>query len=262
MTYPLHVDPRFALSGLLVGFLVGQTGVGGGSLMTPLLMLVFGIHPATAVGTDLLYASATKSVGTIVHGLSHTVQWRIVRRLASGSLPGTALGLLLLSRFDLASVGQIRWVSVLLGIMLIITALSLFFRSRLVRVLGPALDRISPQSQMGLTVGTGFALGLLVTLTSVGAGALGTTALLLLYPRERLPVIVGTDIAHAVPLTLLAGAGHWWLGSVDLVLLASLLCGSIPGIIIGSWLATRMPEAVLRQVLAAVLIVVGAKIVF
>ncbi len=262
MPYPFHVDVRFAVSGLLVGFLVGQTGVGGGSLMTPLLMLVFGIHPATAVGTDLLYASVTKTAGTVVHGLSGTVNWRIVRRLAAGSLPGTALGLAVLSRLDASSAGQMRWVTVTLGIMLIITALSLIFRGRLVAVLGPMLDRVSPQRQTVMTVATGAALGLLVTLTSVGAGALGVTALLLLYPRERLPAIVGTDIAHAVPLTLLAGVGHWWLGSVDFVLLIGLLCGSIPGIIVGSWLTTRMPETVLRPIIAATLLVVGAKIVF
>jgi uncharacterized membrane protein YfcA len=262
MTFPFGIDLRFALSGLLVGLLVGQTGVGGGSLMTPLLVLLFGIHPATAVGTDLLYASATKSVGTLVHGLGHTVQWRIVRRLASGSLPGTAVGLIILSQLDTSSSGQMRWVSVTLGVMLIVTAMSLFFRSWLLAVLGPTLDSLSPPHQSTLTVATGFALGLLVTLTSVGAGALGVTALLLLYPRERLPVIVGTDIAHAVPLTLMAGAGHWWLGSVDVVLLTGLLCGSIPGIIIGSWLATRMPETVLRPILAATLVLVGVKIVF
>ena len=262
MTFPFGIDLRFALSGLFVGLLVGQTGVGGGSLMTPLLVLLFGIHPATAVGTDLLYASATKSVGTLVHGLGHTVQWRIVRRLASGSLPGTALGLVILSQLDTSSAGQMRWVSVTLGVMLIVTAMSLFFRTRLLAVLGPTLDSLSPKHQFTLTVATGFTLGLLVTLTSVGAGALGVTALLLLYPRERLPVIVGTDIAHAVPLTLMAGAGHWWLGSVDVVLLTGLLCGSIPGIIIGSWLATRMPETVIRPILAATLVLVGIKIVF
>lgn len=262
MTHPFGIDPLYALSGLFVGLLVGQTGVGGGSLMTPILVLLFGIHPATAVGTDLLYASATKGVGTIVHGLSHTVDWRIVRRLASGSLPGTVLGLVLLSQMDLAGFGQMRSVSLLLGSMLIVTAFSLLFRNRLVAVLGPRLESLSPGRQMALTVGTGLLLGLLVTLTSVGAGALGVTALLLLYPRAKLPVIVGTDIAHAVPLTLLAGAGHWWLGSVDTVLLTGLLCGSIPGIIIGSWLATRMPEPVLRPILAATLMVVGVKIVF
>ena len=262
MSYPFHVDLRFALSGLLVGLLVGQTGVGGGSLMTPLLVLVFGIHPATAVGTDLLYAAATKSVGTVVHGLGNTVNWRIVRRLAAGSLPGTALGLAILSWLDASSSDQMRWVTAMLGVMLLVTALSLFFRARLVAVLGPRLDRISPRRRLVMTVAAGFVLGLLVTMTSVGAGALGVTALLLLYPRERLPVIVGTDIAHAVPLTLMAGIGHWWLGSVDAVLLVGLLCGSIPGIIVGSWLTSLMPETVLRPILAATLVVVGAKIVF
>ena len=261
MTLPFGLDPLYALSGLFVGMLVGQTGVGGGSLMTPLLVLVFGIHPATAVGTDLLYASITKGVGTVVHGLNHTVDWRIVRRLATGSLPGTALGLLLLSQFDLAGTGHMRSVSLLLGVMLIVAATSLLFRARLVAAFGPNLDGLSPGRQLALTIGTGLLLGTLVTLTSVGAGALGVTALLLLYPRERLPVIVGTDIAHAVPLTLVAGAGHFWFGSVDLVLLGGLLCGSIPGIIVGSWLATRMPELLLRPILAATLMAVGLKIV-
>ena len=262
MTLPFDIDPRFALSGLFVGLLVGQTGVGGGSLMTPLLMLLFGFSPATAVGTDLLYASATKSVGTVVHGLSQTVDWRIARRLAVGSIPGTAIGLLILSRLDLGAAGQMRSVSVLLGTTLIVTAVALLFRTRLIAALGPRLGALSPGRQSALTTLTGLCLGVLVTMTSVGAGALGVTALLLLYPTAKLPVIVGTDIAHAVPLTLMAGMGHWYLGSVDVQLLAGLLCGSIPGIVIGSWLATRMPEAVLRTILATTLLIVGARIVF
>lgn len=259
MTLPF--DPGYAISGLFVGLLVGQTGVGGGSLMTPLLVMLFGIHPATAVGTDLLYASATKSVGTLVHGLNHTVDWRIARRLAVGSLPGTLLTLLVLSRLDLDGHAQGRMISLMLGLMLILTAVALLFRGRILAALGPALQRLTPEQQRSLTILTGLALGTLVTMSSVGAGALGVTALLLLYPRAPMAVIVGTDIAHAVPLTLLAGVGHWWLGSVDLGLLSSLLCGSIPGIIVGSWLAARMPEAVLRQVLAVTLAVVGVRIV-
>ena len=262
MMLPFDIDLRFALSGLLVGLLVGQTGVGGGSLMTPLLLiLLFGFSPATAVGTDLLYASATKSVGTVVHGLSHTIDWRIARRLATGSLPGTAVGLVVLSQLNVGASSQMRWMSVLLGGMLIVTAVSLLFRSQLLAAMGPGRGALPSRRQTGLTVLTGFCLGVLVTMTSVGAGALGVTALLLLYPRERLPVIVGTDIAHAVPLTLLAGVGHWWLGSVDVGLLTSLLTGSIPGIIVGSWLASRMPEFVLRPVLAVTLAVVGMRIV-
>lgn len=261
MTHLLDIDPRFSLSGLLVGLLVGQTGVGGGSLMTPLLVLAFGIHPATAVGTDLLYASATKSVGTLVHGLNHTVDWRIAKRLACGSLPGTMLTLVALSRIDLGADSQARAISLVLGIMLILTAMALLLRARILVVAGPWLDRITPRQQTWMTVVTGLFLGVLVTMSSVGAGALGVTALLMLYPRAPMAVIVGTDIAHAVPLTLLAGAGHWYLGSVDNVLLVSLLSGSIPGIILGSWLAARMPEMVLRPVLAVTLAVVGVRIV-
>lgn len=260
MTGAFHPDLRFALSGLVVGLLVGQTGVGGGSLMTPLLVLVFGIHPGTAVGTDLLYASATKSVGTLVHGLNHTVDWRIVRRLAAGSLPGTLVTLLALSQFGVSGAAQGRLVSLLLGVMLILTAIALLLRGQILAWAGPAMDRITPKHQAWATVATGLTLGVLVTVSSVGAGALGVTALLLLYPRAPMAVIVGTDIAHAVPLTLLAGIGHWWLGSVDMDLLASLLCGSIPGIILGSWLAARMPDYVLRPILAATLLVVGVRI--
>jgi uncharacterized membrane protein YfcA len=261
MTFPFDIDPRFSLSGLLVGLLVGQTGMGGGSLMTPLLVLAFGIHPATAVGTDLLYASATKGAGTLVHGLNSTVDWRIARRLAYGSLPGTALTLLVLSEIHLNEQEQGRAVSLVLGVMLILTALALLARARILVWAGPWLDRITPARQAGLTVLTGLGLGVLVTMSSVGAGALGVTALLLLYPRAPMAVIVGTDIAHAVPLTLLAGMGHWYLGSVDGGLLVSLLTGSIPGIVLGSWLAARMPEVVLRPILALTLAAVGVRIV-
>lgn len=256
------IDPLFMLSGFFVGLLVGQTGVGGGSLMTPILVLLFGIHPATAVGTDLLYASATKSVGTLVHGLNHTVDWRIVRRLASGSVPATVATLLVISRFNITGPGSAHFISLVLGIMLLLTALSLIFRRQFLDFMEPVLSRVTAQRAGQLTVVTGAILGLLVTLSSVGAGALGVTALLLLYPRVPMAVIVGSDIAHAVPLTLVAGIGHWWLGSVDWPLLLSLLSGSIPGIILGSYLATRIPDGVLRPILAAVLCIVGGRLVF
>ena len=256
------IDPLFMLSGFFVGLLVGQTGVGGGSLMTPLLVLVFGIHPATAVGTDLLYASGTKSVGTLVHGMNHTVDWRIVRRLASGSVPATIVTLLVISHFNVNSAGSARVISLLLGIMLLLTSVSLIFRSQFVRMMGPLLDRITPNQAARLTVITGVLLGTFVTLSSVGAGAIGVTALLLLYPRIPMPVIVGSDIAHAVPLTLVAGVGHWWLGSVDWPLLSSLLSGSIPGIILGSYLSAHVPDKVMRAMLAGVLCFVGGRLVF
>src|SRR3954468_6140681 len=167
------IDVRFALSGFLVGLLVGQTGMGGGSLMTPLLVLAFGIHPATAVGTDLLYASATKAVGTLVHGAHQTVQWRIVRRLAYGSLPATAATLFLLSKVELGAESQGRAISLVLGIMLMLTALALLLRRWLLTLTGPWLDRLSDRHQAWLTTLIGLMLGVLVTLSSVGAGALG-----------------------------------------------------------------------------------------
>ena len=256
------INPLFMLSGFFVGLLVGQTGMGGGSLMTPILVLVFGIHPATAVGTDLLYASATKTVGTLVHGLNHTVDWRIVRRLASGSVPATVITLLWISNFVVTGPTSGRVISMVLGIMLLLTAMSLIFRRRFLNLMGPALDRVSAGQARHLTIFTGIVLGVLVTLSSVGAGALGVTALIMLYPRVPMAIIVGSDIAHAVPLTLVAGIGHWWLGSVDWPLLTSLLSGSIPGIILGSYLSAHIPDNALRPILAVVLCIVGGRLVF
>jgi uncharacterized membrane protein YfcA len=256
------IDPLFMLSGFFVGLLVGQTGVGGGSLMTPILVLFFGIHPATAVGTDLLYASATKSVGTLVHGLNHTVDWRIVRRLASGSVPATVITLLTISHYNIGGPGSGRVISLVLGVMLLLTALSLIFRNYFLTLMEPILDRVTARQAARLTVITGVVLGVLVTLSSVGAGAIGVTALLMLYPRVSIKTIVGSDIAHAVPLTLVAGVGHWWLGAVDWPLLTSLLSGSIPGIILGSYLSAHVPDGVLRPILAGVLCIVGGRLVF
>jgi uncharacterized membrane protein YfcA len=256
------INPLFMLSGFFVGLLVGQTGVGGGSLMTPILVLLFGIHPATAVGTDLLYASATKSVGTLVHGLNHTVDWRIVRRLAAGSVPATVITLLAISHFNIGGPGSGRIISVVLGVMLLLTALSLIFRHYFLKIMGPLLDQVTSRQAATLTVVTGVVLGALVTLSSVGAGAIGVTALLMLYPRTPMATIVGSDIAHAVSLTLIAGMGHWWLGSVDWPLLTSLLSGSIPGIILGSYLSAHIPDGILRPILAAVLCIVGGRLVF
>ncbi|HEX2943109.1 MAG TPA: sulfite exporter TauE/SafE family protein [Rhodopila sp.] len=256
-----HHGP-FMLSGFIVGLLIGQTGMGGGSLMTPLLMLFFGVHPATAVGTDLLYASATKTVGTLVHGMNHTVDWRITRRLATGSIPAALLTMATMSRYNIGNPGSGHIVSTVLGVMLVLTALSLVFRQRFLALVGPVLARLSTGQARRLTILTGALMGILVTISSVGAGAMGVTALLLLYPRVPMAVIVGSDIAHAVPLTLLAGIGHWWLGSVDWSMLVALLSGSIPGIVLGSYLSAHIPEAVLRPLLAATLIIVGGRLVY
>jgi uncharacterized protein len=262
MDFLQTVDPRFMLSGFLIGLLVGQTGMGGGSLMTPILVLFFGVHPATAVGTDLLYASATKTAGTLVHGLNRTVDWRIVTRLAVGSVPATFVTLIVISNFNISGPTSGRVISLVLGIMLMLTALSLIFRRRFMAFAEPLLASVPPEKAARLTVCTGLILGVLVTISSVGAGALGVTALIMLYPKAPMARIVGSDIAHAVPLTFVAGLGHWWLGSVDWPLLTSLLSGSIPGIVLGSFLSAHIPDAVLRPILAVTLIVVGGRLVF
>lgn len=256
------LNPLYSLSGLAVGTLVGFTGVGGGSLMTPLLVLAFGIHPATAVGTDLLYAGLTKISGSAVHALNDAVDWRVVRQLASGSAPAAALTLLLLSHFgkDSKSVGDV--ITTVLGFVLILTAITLVFRAWLLRKLAQTLNSLDDRQIAALTMALGAALGVLVSISSVGAGAIGVTALLTLYPKLPTVRIVGSDIAHAVPLTLIAGAGHWWIGSVDWVLLASLLIGSVPGIAVGSALASRVPDRVLRPVLAGALALVGGRLAF
>jgi uncharacterized protein len=246
---------------VLVGVLVGLTGVGGGSLMTPLLVLLFGFHPATAVGTDLLYASATKSVGAGVHHARGTVDWLVVRRLATGSVPATVLTLVVLWQLgQTAATGKL--IAGVLGTALLATAVALFLRRRIVARLVPTFERLPAHRLAQLTVLLGVVLGVLVSLTSVGAGALGMTALLVLYPHLPVNRLVGSDIAHAVPLTLIAGLGHWWLGSVDFGLLASLLLGSVPGIVVGSMLATRASDQVLTPVLAVTLAVVGARLFF
>ncbi len=251
----------YTLSGFCVGALVGMTGVGGGSLMTPILILVFGIHPATAVGTDLLYAAATKTGGTLVHGFSGTVDWRIVGRLAAGSVPATVITLFILSNVDLTSGPAEHLITQVLSLALLATALALVFRKRLVDYFGKRIGELSPRRTGASTVITGAILGVLVSISSVGAGAIGVTALILLYPRLPMARIVGSDIAHAVPLTLAAGIGHWIMGSIDTGILGSLLLGSLPGIVAGSFLAVRVPDLVLRLTLATVLIIVGGRLV-
>lgn len=241
--------------------LVGLTGVGGGSLMTPILILLFGVPPTAAVGTDLLYASVTKGTGTLIHGLSGTVDWTITGRLALGSIPATVVTIAVLNRIGISGQASNRFVMIVLGLALITSALGILTRHRLRRFGGrhPVLGRrwIGPA-----TVVAGAVLGALVTLTSVGAGALGMTMLALLYPGTPMSRLVGSDIAHAVPLTLIAGLGHWLLGAVDWMLMVSLLLGSLPGIVIGSRLSGRIPERVLRPILATILAIVGLQLIF
>ncbi len=253
------INLLFSLSGLCIGIIVGLTGVGGGSLMTPLLVLLFGIHPATAVGTDLLYAAATKTVGTAVHRRNKSVNWRIVRRLASGSVPATIITFLIMNAVGMQS-SKGGLLIILLGAVLLATSATLLYRHQIVAFMGSRIEVKNEVLVRNLTVLTGVILGCLVMTTSVGAGAIGVTALLILYPRLPTLSIVGSDIAHAVPLTLIAGLGHWWMGDVNFLLLFTLLIGSIPGIIIGSLLAPKLPEGMLRSLLAVILALVSVKL--
>ena len=254
----------YTLSGFLVGMIVGITGVGGGSLMTPLLVLVFGISPATAVGTDLLYASLTKTLGGWVHGRRGSVDWKVVGLLGLGSLPASVVTIALLKFLALDPKTLSSLVTGVLSVALLLTATALLLKDqikRLARSKDGTVYELHHRYLPTATIVTGAVVGVLVTVSSIGAGVLGTVALLFLYPRMPAVKVVGTDIVHAVPLTALAGMGHMALGTVDLVLLGSLLLGSLPGIYIGSHLSARVPEKVLRPVLALMLLVIGVKMV-
>ena len=250
----------YPLSGFCVGIIIGMTSIGGGSLMTPLLILLFGIHPTTAVGTDLLFAAATKTVGSGIHALARTIDWTLVALLATGSVPAAVATLVTLSRFDLKAASAQHAITVVLGGTSLITALFLLLRPILRERYAGRLTHLDPRSTKAWTILVGTVMGVLVTVTSVGAGTIGVTALLLLHPRMPAGRVVGSDIAHAVPLTLLAGAGHWYLGTIDGWLLGALLSGSLPGIVIGSYLAAHAREAVVRIMLAAALIIAGERL--
>jgi uncharacterized membrane protein YfcA len=254
------INPLYTTSGFVVGLLVGMTGVGGGSLMTPVLILLFGIHPATAVGTDLLYASATKTGGSLVHGFARNIQWRIVARLACGSIPASIVTMTVLWWLHLDSEMTRSLINLVLSLSLCLTAAALIYRRTIRERFRHRFQSLSAEQTALSTVLVGAGLGALVSLSSVGAGAVGVMALLLLYPELPMAAIVGSDIAHAVPLTLVAGTAHWMVGSVDWRLLGSLLTGSLPGIFIGSYFAIRVPERALRLVLAATLILVAGKL--
>ncbi len=266
----LHINPLYTVSGLVVGLLVGLTGVGGGSLMTPILVLLFRVHPATAVGTDLLYAAITKTVGTAVHGTKRAIDWKLVGLLALGSVPATLATVYGVQHFGKPEALS-KLITLVLGYALFLTALLLLLRGVIRRYAEKrqvqaesrpgAPGENGRKRQAAMTVLTGLVLGFLVSLSSVGAGALGVTALILLYPRLSTLRIVGSDIAHAVPLTFIAGMGYFVIGKVDTNMLVALLIGSIPGIVAGSFLAPRLPEKALRITLAVALTLVGLKLV-
>lgn len=251
------MDVMVSLAGLGVGFLVGVTGVGGGAIMTPLLIFGFGVSPVVAVGTDLFYAAFTKLGGVWTHARQSTIDWRIVRRLASGSLPAALLTLLVLNSIDVHTAELEGIITSTLGAALIISAGALLFR----HFLRESHFSVAERWQKPATIAMGAVVGVLVTLTSVGAGALGAAALFWLYPRLRVASVVGTDLAHAVPLAALAGIGHWQLGSVDFSLLGALLVGSLPGVYLGSRFSASLPDRWLRPTLATLLLMIGIRLV-
>ena len=256
------MDWLFPLSGFVVGAIVGLTGMGGGSLMTPLLILLFGVHPLTAVGTDLLYAAVTKTAGTAIHSKKGNVDWHVAGLLAGGSVPATVLTIWVLSRVPKQSPTTATIISMSMGVALIIAAVAIFLRRRirdyaLARADSPTRTRYSGP----ITVVFGAVLGVLVSLCSVGAGALGVAVLFFLYPRLPPVRIVGSDLAHAVPLTLVAGLGHWLIGSVDWYIVGALLLGSLPGISIGSHVAARISDRFLLPVLASILVLIGLRLI-
>jgi uncharacterized membrane protein YfcA len=257
------VDWQNAIAGFGVGAMVGMTGVGGGSLMTPILVLLFGVAPAAAVGTDLWFAALTKMVGGVVHHRRGSVDWQVFRRLSLGSLPASVATLVWLHQSNIATLKHGLIVNSL-GVVLMLTALAMLLRKKLLAI-GTTLRVDKPDRFKGLqpvlTVVAGAILGFLVTLTSVGGGALGTVMLLFLYPFRMKPTtLVGTDIVHAIPLTIVAGLGHLMMGNVNFMLLGNLLLGSVPGILLGSLVATRAPEKLLRGAIATVLVLVASKL--
>ena len=257
------MDYLYTLSGFVVGAIVGLTGVGGGSLMTPLLVLLFGVPPATAVGTDLLYAAMTKAGGTVAHGRKGHIDWAITGRLAMGSIPAAAITVWVLSQLPKGSnvIGQL--ISHGLGFALLLTAVAILFGRKLRDYASQHDESALRKRYLGkITVVVGAILGVVVTISSVGAGALGVAVLFFLYPKLPPIKIVGSDVAHAVPLTLVAGLGHWMLGGVDWSLLGALLLGSLPGIWLGTHISAKVPEHILRRLLASMLVIIGSKLVF
>ena len=255
------IDLAYSAAGALTGLVVGLTGVGGGALMTPILLLVFGVSPATAIATDLWFAAITKLVGAKLHNNHGQVDWQVVRRLWAGSLPVAILVVIIVAFGN--PVGKVEWLTKAIGIVVLITAAGLLFAPKLLAIARERrlhdpdkFHRIQPP----LTVAAGGALGLCVALTSVGAGALGSVMLLFLYPLRMTPHrLVATDIVHAIPLAMAAGLGYLFAGMVDWKMLASLLVGSIPAIIVGSLLSRKVSGRWIQVLLALVLVAAGVK---
>lgn len=261
------------IAGFGVGVLIGLTGVGGGALMTPLLILLLGVPALTAVGTDLAYAAITKTAAVGCHGKQKSIRWDMVKRLAWGSIPAALLSLLVLSLWQLnqnpahssvASNGMENGISIILGCCLLLTAVLILLRENLKRlsqssIFSEAFGHIKAQN---LLIFSGLVIGVLVTFSSVGAGALTAAVIFTLFPSVDSRTLVGTDLAHALPLTIIAGLGHLGLGHVDFQLLLSLLLGSLPGVFIGVRLGKQLPDPIVRNGLAGILLILGIKFIY
>lgn len=250
----------YILAGAGVGLAIGITGVGGGSLMTPLLLL-FGFPLHIAVGTDLVYAAITKSGGVWAHSLKRNINWKIVLLLSTGSIPGAILTILSLKHLFNDPTSYTSILSTSLGIMLILTALVMVFRGT-IKESGLSIPLSLKRLRDSVTILMGFVLGILVTLSSVGAAVVATAILMIMYPRLSSTQIVGTNLAHAVPLTMIAGSGHALLGNVDFQLLVFLVLGSLPAIYLGSRISSYIPDRFLQQILITILFAVGIKFTF
>ena len=260
------MDFSYTITGFLVGFIVGMTGVGGGSLMTPILVLGFGIKPAVAVGTDLLYAAITKSGGVFVHHKHGNIQWPIVVLLSFGSVPASLCSIFVIQYLDESGINYDKLIMSTLSVALILTAIFLLTRNQLQKFSQKekleTLRVLHQKYRKPVTIFAGVLIGVLVTLSSVGAGVIGAAFLFFLYPRLKAIQIVATDLAHAIPITGIAGLGHAYIGTVDYLLLGSLLIGSLPGIYLGSHFGTFLPDKIMRTILASMLLVIGIGLLF
>lgn len=258
------MDLAYSFAGLVVGFVVGLTGIGGGALMTPILILGFGINPVIAVSTDLMYAAVTKIGGVWPYAKKKLVNWSVVVHLLIGSIPGSLITLWVLSQIDVMETIE-SLINMTLGVSLVLTSFAVFFRAQIRDVVVKApekgVKKAVKSNRNLITSCAGVVLGALVTLSSVGAGALGTAMLIILFPHMTMPMIVATDLVHAVVLTSVAGIGHWQLGNLDTTLLLMLLVGSLPGVWIGSNLGTRISPKIIQPIIGVLLFGIGIKFV-
>jgi uncharacterized protein len=260
------MDFYFSIIGFFVGFIIGMTGVGGGSLMTPILVLGFNIQPAVAVGTDLLYAAITKSGGVLVHHKHGNIQWKVLSLLFTGSIPASLCSILVIKKLDTAGVNYDNLIISTLSVALILTGLFLLSRNQLQKISKEEnsvyIKALHRKYRKPITIFSGALIGVLVTISSVGAGVIGAAFLFFLYPRYKAIKIVATDIAHAIPITAIAGIGHAHIGTVDFVLLGNLIIGSLPGIYLGSKFGNFLPDKFMRPVLACMLLAIGIRLAF